>query len=160
MSSSQCPETVRLVDGFRTLPITARGEARRRVELAGRCITPRDASGMLLNKIQRLLGQPDASRPLMHLPQTSTPAGPSSRCRPVNVRKPSAWWTVSGHCPSQREVKPEGEWNSPGDASPLETHQACSLIKFTLLDLLPGWNSPGDASPVEMHQVASLTECT
>ena len=78
----------------------------------------------------RLLGQPDASRALMHLPQPSTLAGPRSTFCPVNVRKSSARWTISGHCPSRREAKPQGEWNSLGDASPLEMHQACSLIKF------------------------------
>ena len=48
MSSSQCPETVRLVDDFRTLTTAVRVEATRGVELSGRCIRASDASCSLI----------------------------------------------------------------------------------------------------------------
>ena len=66
----------------------------------------------------------DASEALMHLPESSTPLVASTRTAVVNVRKSSTRRTVSGHWLDGMWTSGLPEWNSRGDASGLEMHQA------------------------------------
>ena len=71
MSSSQCPETVRLVDDFRTLTTAVRVEATRGVELSGRCIRASDASCSLILESRSLSF-------ILSLPSLTSLSSPSS----------------------------------------------------------------------------------